>query len=133
MLSARRSHWGIENKLHWVLDNVLREDKSCARKGQSAENLDTLGIKSGETRYLAERKPAGKDKDVLFGLPLSPSDSSNFSSRTKSVNDCPEPETRNLSSVFYIKLLLVRKMSSTIDNAKKPGGRRQIVWVPGDR
>lgn len=42
LLAARRSHWGIENKLHWVLDNILREDESRARKGSSAENLNTL-------------------------------------------------------------------------------------------
>jgi predicted transposase YbfD/YdcC len=42
LLKARRSHWGIENKLHWVLDNIMREDDSRARTGHSAENLNTL-------------------------------------------------------------------------------------------
>jgi predicted transposase YbfD/YdcC len=37
-----RSHWGVENKLHWVLDVCFREDQSRAREGHAAENLATL-------------------------------------------------------------------------------------------
>jgi predicted transposase YbfD/YdcC len=39
---AVRGHWGVENKLHWVLDVVFREDQSRARAGYAAENLATL-------------------------------------------------------------------------------------------
>jgi predicted transposase YbfD/YdcC len=39
---AVRGHWGIENKLHWVLDVCFREDQSRARQGYAAENLATL-------------------------------------------------------------------------------------------
>jgi len=39
---AVRGHWGIENKLHWVLDVCFREDYSRARSGHAAENLATL-------------------------------------------------------------------------------------------
>jgi predicted transposase YbfD/YdcC len=39
---AVRSHWGVENKLHWVLDVCFREDQSRAREGHAAENLATL-------------------------------------------------------------------------------------------
>ena len=39
---AVRSHWGIENKLHWVLDVHMGEDQSRARSGYAAENLATL-------------------------------------------------------------------------------------------
>jgi len=39
---AVRSHWSIENKLHWVLDVQMREDQSRARAGYAAENLATL-------------------------------------------------------------------------------------------
>lgn len=39
MLHAVRSHWGIENSLHWVLDMNFREDESRIRKGNAAENL----------------------------------------------------------------------------------------------
>jgi predicted transposase YbfD/YdcC len=39
---AVRGHWGVENKLHWVLDVHFREDQSRARAGFAAENLATL-------------------------------------------------------------------------------------------
>ena len=34
-----RSHWGVENSLHWVLDVAFREDDSRVRVGNAAENL----------------------------------------------------------------------------------------------
>jgi len=37
-----RHHWAIENSLHWVLDDALREDRCTARKGYSTENLGML-------------------------------------------------------------------------------------------
>ena len=37
-----REHWGIENKLHWSLDVVFREDESRLRQGHAAENLSRL-------------------------------------------------------------------------------------------
>jgi predicted transposase YbfD/YdcC len=39
---AARGHWGVENKVHWVLDVCFREDQSRARAGHAAENLATL-------------------------------------------------------------------------------------------
>jgi predicted transposase YbfD/YdcC len=42
LLSASRSHWEIENKLHWVLDIVFREDECRIRKGNGAENFAVL-------------------------------------------------------------------------------------------
>ena len=39
LASAVRSHWGIENQLHWVLDVAFREDENRAHVGHSAENL----------------------------------------------------------------------------------------------
>lgn len=39
---AVRGHWGVENKLHWVMDVCFREDHSRARAGYAAENLATL-------------------------------------------------------------------------------------------
>lgn len=39
---AIRSHWGVENQLHWVLDVVFNEDQSRARSGHAIENLATL-------------------------------------------------------------------------------------------
>jgi predicted transposase YbfD/YdcC len=37
-----RSHWGIENELHWVLDMAFREDESRIRAGYAAENFAVL-------------------------------------------------------------------------------------------
>ncbi|TAL62837.1 MAG: ISAs1 family transposase [Bacteroidetes bacterium] len=34
-----RSHWGIENSLHWILDMNFDEDKSRKRKGHSSQNF----------------------------------------------------------------------------------------------
>jgi len=39
---AVRGHWGVENKIHWIMDVCFREDQSRARAGYAAENLATL-------------------------------------------------------------------------------------------
>ncbi len=36
---AIRGHWGIENRLHWVLDVVFADDQSRLRKGYGAQNM----------------------------------------------------------------------------------------------
>jgi predicted transposase YbfD/YdcC len=42
LLDAVRSHWGVENGLHWVLDIAFREDESRVRKGHGQHNLTIL-------------------------------------------------------------------------------------------
>ena len=37
-----RSHWGIENNLHWNLDVIFREDGQLKRKGNSAKNYNII-------------------------------------------------------------------------------------------
>jgi predicted transposase YbfD/YdcC len=37
-----RSHWGIENSVHWVLDIAFREDESRIRMGHAEHNLAIL-------------------------------------------------------------------------------------------
>jgi len=39
---AVRSHWGIENSLHWCLDVIFNEDKQRSRKGHTAENFAVI-------------------------------------------------------------------------------------------
>jgi predicted transposase YbfD/YdcC len=40
--AAVRGHWGIENRLHWVLDLAFREDECRVRTGHAAENFAVL-------------------------------------------------------------------------------------------
>ncbi|MCE1180753.1 MAG: ISAs1 family transposase [Rhodocyclales bacterium] len=40
--AAVRSHWAIENQLHWVLDVTMREDDSSVRTDHAPENLSLL-------------------------------------------------------------------------------------------
>ena len=37
-----RSHWAIENKLHWLLDVAFHEDNSRKRAGNSAQNFSAI-------------------------------------------------------------------------------------------
>ena len=39
---AIRGHWGVENRLHWVLDVHFREDASPVRVGDGAQNFAVL-------------------------------------------------------------------------------------------
>jgi predicted transposase YbfD/YdcC len=39
---AVRSHWAIENSLHWVLDVVFGDDQSRLRTGHGARNMATV-------------------------------------------------------------------------------------------
>ncbi len=39
---AIRSHWGIENRLHWILDVTFQEDAQQARSGHIAENMSVM-------------------------------------------------------------------------------------------
>lgn len=42
LIHAARSHWGVENSLHWILDVAMGEDDSRIRKGNAPENVATL-------------------------------------------------------------------------------------------
>jgi predicted transposase YbfD/YdcC len=40
--NAIRSHWGIENKVHWCLDMVFGEDSSSKREGFASQNFSLI-------------------------------------------------------------------------------------------
>ena len=71
---AVQSHWGIETKVHWVLDVAFREDDSRVRKGHADENfaitrhiaLNKLKNEHSCKRGIkAKRKKAGWDMEYL--------------------------------------------------------------------
>ena len=37
-----RSHWGVENRLHWRLDVIMNEDQDRSRLGNAPHNLAVL-------------------------------------------------------------------------------------------
>ena len=61
MGSRIRSHWGIENSLHWVLDVTFGEDKSRVRDRTSAANLTALRKLSAS---LLKRAPANRARSI---------------------------------------------------------------------
>ncbi len=71
-----RTHWGIENKVHWILDVVFREDDSRVRAGHAAENLGWLRrvalalLKQDDSKGTinGKRLKAGWDNDFLEKL-----------------------------------------------------------------
>jgi len=77
ILKTKRSHWKIENQLHWVLDIAFREDHSRVRKDHAAENLAVLrhmalnllkNEKTAKGGIHAKRLQAGWNHDYLLTL-----------------------------------------------------------------
>lgn len=72
--NAVRSHWGIENRLHWVMDVVFRDDDSRVRMRNAAANfvtlkhitLNMLKLVSGKQSMRVRRKRASWDEDYLL-------------------------------------------------------------------
>ena len=40
--AAARAHWGVENRLHWVLDVVFHDDLMRLRKGSGPANMSVV-------------------------------------------------------------------------------------------
>lgn len=73
---AVRAHWGIENRLHWVLDVVFRDDLARLRSGHGPANmavvkhmaLNLLQQAKPTTSLKNRRKLAGWSTDYLNAL-----------------------------------------------------------------
>ena len=71
---AVRSHWGIENRLHWILDVVFHDDLMRLRTEHGPANMATvrhLGLNlirniKGKTSLKVRRKTMGWNDDYLF-------------------------------------------------------------------
>jgi predicted transposase YbfD/YdcC len=79
LLHVARTYWGIENKVHWVLDIAFREDDSRVRKGNGAQNFAVLRhialnqLRREGTSKISirgKRKKAGWDNDFLLQVLL---------------------------------------------------------------
>ncbi|MCO5221856.1 MAG: ISAs1 family transposase [Thermomicrobiales bacterium] len=72
-----RTHWQIENQLHWVLDTAFAEDQCRVRMGDGAQNLALLRkvalslLKRDATAKLGiagKRRKAGWDEQYLLHI-----------------------------------------------------------------
>lgn len=69
-----RKHWGIENKVHWVLDVAFNEDHSRKRSGNAAQNFSALNrialnlLKKDDVKVgiKGKRKIVGWNNDYIF-------------------------------------------------------------------
>jgi predicted transposase YbfD/YdcC len=73
---AVRGHWGIENRLHWVLDVVFKDDLSRLRTGHGARNMavvrhfaiNLLRAATDKRSLRLRRKNAGWSIDYLASI-----------------------------------------------------------------
>lgn len=70
-----RGHWGIENRLHWVKDVVLNEDRSTIHLGNAPANLSVLRAialnilrRNGYHSITSAQRFLCHDIDKLFAL-----------------------------------------------------------------
>ena len=71
-----RGHWGIENRLHWMLDVCFSEHRCRTRKGNGADNmaplrkmaLQVLNQQADKESTKSRRKMAGWNDDYLLTM-----------------------------------------------------------------
>lgn len=76
MLEVARTHWTIENQLHWVLDVALHEDAARSRSGHAPQNLalirklalNLLRQHPEKASIKTKTKKAGWNDDFLISL-----------------------------------------------------------------
>ncbi|WP_341763964.1 ISAs1 family transposase [Candidatus Tisiphia endosymbiont of Beris chalybata] len=74
---AIRSHWAIENSVHWILDVSFRDDDSRIRKGNAPQNIAIIKHMALNVLQKAKqkrdsikqlRKAAGWDNNQLLTI-----------------------------------------------------------------
>ena len=70
-----RGHWSIENRLHWSLDMVFREDAAQVSKDHAPENLNILRkialslLRAAEDpRFMGKKKMSGPKKRFVASM-----------------------------------------------------------------
>ena len=71
-----RSHWAIENSLHWVMDMIFRDDECRVRTNHAPANFTTIKHMAhnlirrakGRDSFRLKRKIAAWDDDLLASL-----------------------------------------------------------------
>jgi len=71
-----RSHWSVENSLHWVMDMVFRDDECRVRTDHAPANFaaikhmaqNLLRNAPGKSSLRSRRKAAGWDDNFLASL-----------------------------------------------------------------
>ena len=74
-MESVRTHWSVENRLHWVLDVIFKEDESRARKDNHAQNLSRIRRlalnlvsqdKTNKKSLKSKRMRCSQDQDYLL-------------------------------------------------------------------
>ena len=76
LIAVTRSHWAIENSLHWILDTAFAEDHARSRKGNAPQNLAAVRrLALNVARLHPDKTPmrrkllrAGWDESFFFDL-----------------------------------------------------------------
>jgi predicted transposase YbfD/YdcC len=74
--AAVRAHWGLENRLHWVLDVVFHDDLARLRTGFGPQNMAVVKhmainlVRSANDRHShkVRRKKANLNNDYLESI-----------------------------------------------------------------
>jgi len=82
MLEVNRTHWSVENHLHWPLDVVFHEDDARTRKDYGPQNLaeaprmatDNLGSHPDNRSLARKMKLAAWRKEFFYGHKRSPNE-----------------------------------------------------------